>query len=1100
MYRKLLTLYFFIPLIFSFQNVFAQTCPITSGISTTTFSSNSSIISWVENGSSTNWDLEVILEGTTPTGIPTPEYDDISTNPATITGLLPETAYEVFVRSDCGMDNVTDVSGWSISFSFTTLCAPLSTNYNQPFSQLDEDDLAQCWTMAASGIPDETGPMDLGDGSWREDGFSNIGGEGAMRIRLNSDSDADWLISPIVNIPTTGIQADFDLAITGANNSNAAILGSDDELQFLLSTDAGATWIALQTWTQADNVDPAGENKVYDLSEYSGMDLIFAFWAFEGTVDDEESTDVFIDNFSVRVPPTCFAPSAPSISEIGSVSATVSWTPSPDGETAWDIEVVENGGPFLGIPTMGSDDITTTSTMIIDLSPETSYEVYIRSDCGMDNTTDVSTWLGPISFATGCGAFETPYFEDFFNTPGPFGGFPNCWTEANDGNLVDGPSNFGSSSWGVRDQFGNFGDKSMRINLFQSGDVDWLFTPSFVLEENQEYLAEFDLSATNFLTTDPTSLGSDDRFVFLISSDNGASWTPLQFWTAEDMIDPAGDRIVHDVSTFAGGEVKFAFWASEGEIDDPEDYEIFIDNFFVRNPPSCLEISDVMIDDIQPSSANISWSENGTATAWDIELVIANTPSTGIPTTELDDISNPTVIDGLTPDTEYEIYVRSDCGMDNSSDLSIWVGPFSFRTPCNIDAPYLEDFTLEIIPDCWNTLSGGDPSTGPLDDSPSNWISGFQPGALDLVFPGFFDVNDWIISPPINLNGGAYQAEFDLSVLNAADGSVVGTLGSDDRIMILVSTDFMESWTTLELWTSGTVFDGLVLNITHDLSAFADLSPIFAIWTTQGIIQDPEQNRVVLDRFEITELDVLPIAATTSETDVSCNGFSDGAIDLNVTGGQIPLSYMWSNGSSDEDISNLPAGDYTVTVTSSDGTDIELTATVSEPTAIELSTNVMDETADGAADGSIDLTVSGGTAGYTFSWDNGATTEDLSDLEDGTYCVTITDVNNCIQTTCAEVIPGLVSVQDLSDLTSFRAYPNPVGNQQFIIDLEFSLDKDLEIQIINIFGQEVYKTEHLKVSDLEIKVDAARFPTGIYFIKLTDLKVQQTMTHRLIKQ
>jgi hypothetical protein len=85
-----------------------------------------------------------------------------------------------------------------------------------------------------------------------------------------------------------------------------------------------------------------------------------------------------------------------------------------------------------------------------------------------------------------------------------------------------------------------------------------------------------------------------------------------------------------------------------------------------------------------------------------------------------------------------------------------------------------------------------------------------------------------------------------------------------------------------------------------------------------------------------------PFFALSAEiTDVSCNGGSDGAIDLSVVGGAEPYVYAWSNGATTEDIDNLTAGDYTVTVT--DGADLctaTETYTVSEPDALFVNFNI----------------------------------------------------------------------------------------------------------------------------------------------------------------
>lgn len=136
------------------------------------------------------------------------------------------------------------------------------------------------------------------------------------------------------------------------------------------------------------------------------------------------------------------------------------------------------------------------------------------------------------------------------------------------------------------------------------------------------------------------------------------------------------------------------------------------------------------------------------------------------------------------------------------------------------------------------------------------------------------------------------------------------------------------------------------------------------------------------------------LSASASATAAACNG-GNGSVDLSVSGGTAPYSYNWSNGATTEDLAAVAAGTYNVTVTDANGCEESTGATVNEPSALNLSISGTDESAPGAADGAADLTVSGGTPTYTYSWSNGATTEDISGLSGGTYTVTVTDVNNC---------------------------------------------------------------------------------------------------------
>jgi len=160
--------------------------------------------------------------------------------------------------------------------------------------------------------------------------------------------------------------------------------------------------------------------------------------------------------------------------------------------------------------------------------------------------------------------------------------------------------------------------------------------------------------------------------------------------------------------------------------------------------------------------------------------------------------------------------------------------------------------------------------------------------------------------------------------------------------------------------------------------------------------------------------------ASATATDVKCFGESTGAVDLTVTGGTAPYTYLWSNGATTEDLVNIVAGTYTVTVTDANLCTVTASATVSQPSAaLDVSATVTDVKCFGESTGEVDLTVTGGTAPYTYSWSNGATTEDLVNIVAGVYTVTVTDANLCTAITTVAVsqpesaLSGTTSVTDV---------------------------------------------------------------------------------------
>ena len=143
----------------------------------------------------------------------------------------------------------------------------------------------------------------------------------------------------------------------------------------------------------------------------------------------------------------------------------------------------------------------------------------------------------------------------------------------------------------------------------------------------------------------------------------------------------------------------------------------------------------------------------------------------------------------------------------------------------------------------------------------------------------------------------------------------------------------------------------------------------------------------------LTEPDALEISE--SLVHILCNGDETGSIDINVTGGVAPYSYTWSNLAITQDIDNLPAGNYSVTVTDANGCTIERAYTIGEPDALEISTEVTGIACNGINNGSITVTAFGGTPAYTIVWNTGATTFTIDLLSAGTYAYTVTDANGC---------------------------------------------------------------------------------------------------------
>jgi len=142
------------------------------------------------------------------------------------------------------------------------------------------------------------------------------------------------------------------------------------------------------------------------------------------------------------------------------------------------------------------------------------------------------------------------------------------------------------------------------------------------------------------------------------------------------------------------------------------------------------------------------------------------------------------------------------------------------------------------------------------------------------------------------------------------------------------------------------------------------------------------------------------LVVTLGTVQSTCGGSSTGSISVTVSGGSPSYNYQWTGpggySSTQLSISNLAVGNYSLAVTDSKGCTSVLPVTVSTYPAIVVTESITNVLCAGGATGVIDLTVTGGTgSGFTYLWNNGATTQDRLNLATGSnYKVTITDIGS----------------------------------------------------------------------------------------------------------
>ena len=168
-----------------------------------------------------------------------------------------------------------------------------------------------------------------------------------------------------------------------------------------------------------------------------------------------------------------------------------------------------------------------------------------------------------------------------------------------------------------------------------------------------------------------------------------------------------------------------------------------------------------------------------------------------------------------------------------------------------------------------------------------------------------------------------------------------------------------------------------------------------------------------------------PMVDLDKLVEVSCNGGSDGLIMLDVFGTAYPFTFLWSNGSTNQNIFNISAGTYTVTVTDANGNSILETYVVNEPPLLTAMIN----------QSMLDLivNVNGGTPPYSYTWSTGDTLSTITPLINGNYTCMVTDKQGCIATLFLTVSNVPTSILEINSDKRLIKIVDVLGRESKII-------------------------------------------------------------------
>jgi hypothetical protein len=394
----------------------------------------------------------------------------------------------------------------------------------------------------------------------------------------------------------------------------------------------------------------------------------------------------------LQAPPSCLTPSSLQAASVTTVSATVNWTASssnPSGGYDYYMSQTNNAPDGATLPT--GNVASGNSVNIGSLSSNTQYYIWVRSKCG---ATDVSSWVGPLTFRTQCDPTTVPYEENFENVTPP--AIPSCGMLENAGS---------GNNWDTFASTANGFNSNVLRYLFNGTNAAnaWFYTQGISLTAGVSYRLKYKYGSNGATYIEKLKVAIGTSRVNTAMTQVLADHPSINNTTAaiESVVDftPATTGIYY---------IGFNAYSAANQ------NRLFVDDISLDESPSCLEPSALSVSNLMADSATVQWTASTSNPASGYDYIISED------NTEPDDFSSPTdnVPTGTTLDltsifsnTTYYVWVRANCG---SGETSEWVGPLTFTTPCTaFDAPFTESLDSGAIPSaCWTNTSSNTVANG----------------------------------------------------------------------------------------------------------------------------------------------------------------------------------------------------------------------------------------------------------------------------------------------------------------------------------------------------------------------------------------------------